>query len=457
MSSKYYGFEKAIEQIGDIYSEINMYASEELRTLLVDARKLMYKEKEELPSVIKPLYKVNEVEDGITINDYFIPDEIIEQGLDGEEQTLGYRLVDKENEIYEIKRMITEATESDLYYMESDLEDLEAMKEEVKYVFGAYGTNGFIDPHETPVDFNEVCESYLELIDVALQEKNQNFLNKLYNMQHEASKENAMQTDSPSVLVFVSYDIQQNLFTQGAMIDEKNPAKVIGLEADGIQTIYDIEEREDVALMVKKNEDDRFILTTGDYNELADDEIFKKVMAYYDDKKEFLSDLEVGVDIRSSDHPSISKICKEFLLPQISSPAPRKLEILSKDDEELPEWVKNDTRNLFSKEGDYLLRDLKSGDFFVSSGDTSPFIEGDYCYDPNDEIEILYLLSEDGIKKIDKDLYFNIVDVKSNGTPSLTDDLGDLFKVEPEVSTKNKKESRENNQKQKAKPSPKPN
>ena len=57
--------------------------------------------------------------------------------------------------------MIPEArTESDRELMREDLETLQNSDEE--YVFGNYGTNGFITKEEDIEEFNRVCQELIE-------------------------------------------------------------------------------------------------------------------------------------------------------------------------------------------------------------------------------------------------------------------------------------------------------
>lgn len=95
--------------------------------------------------------------DNINNNEYRIDSNLVDDGL-----IAPYYIVNRENEASELERiMIPEArTESDRELMREDLETLQNSEEE--YVFGNYGTNGFITKEEDIEEFNRVCRELIE-------------------------------------------------------------------------------------------------------------------------------------------------------------------------------------------------------------------------------------------------------------------------------------------------------
>jgi hypothetical protein len=93
---------------------------------------------------------------------YKIPVSLLDDGKIAE-----YNIVDRENELYELERLIGEShmmgssiSDYDRSLMKEDLETLKSTDEE--YVLGYYGTNGFLTKKSNLEEFNEACQ---ELID----------------------------------------------------------------------------------------------------------------------------------------------------------------------------------------------------------------------------------------------------------------------------------------------------
>ena len=86
----------------------------------------------------------------------------IDSNLVDDEKIAPFYIVNAENEADELERiMIPEArSESDRELMREDLETLRNTDEE--YVFGNYGTNGFITKEEDIEEFNRVCRELIE-------------------------------------------------------------------------------------------------------------------------------------------------------------------------------------------------------------------------------------------------------------------------------------------------------
>lgn len=86
----------------------------------------------------------------------------IDSNLVNDELIAPYNVVNRENEVDELERiMIPEArTESDRELMREDLKTLQNSDDE--YVFGNYGTNGFITKEEDIEEFNRVCQELIE-------------------------------------------------------------------------------------------------------------------------------------------------------------------------------------------------------------------------------------------------------------------------------------------------------
>ena len=97
------------------------------------------------------------IQDNLNSIEYRIDNKLIDDGL-----IAPYYVVNRENEADELERiMIPEArTESDRELMREDLETLQNSDEE--YVFGNYGTNGFITKEEDIEEFNRVCLEIIE-------------------------------------------------------------------------------------------------------------------------------------------------------------------------------------------------------------------------------------------------------------------------------------------------------
>lgn len=95
--------------------------------------------------------------DNINDEEYRIDSNLVDDG-----RIAPYYVVNRENEADELERiMIPEArTESDRELMREDLETLQNSDEE--YVFGNYGTNGFITKEEDIEEFNRVCRELIE-------------------------------------------------------------------------------------------------------------------------------------------------------------------------------------------------------------------------------------------------------------------------------------------------------
>lgn len=86
----------------------------------------------------------------------------IDSNLVDDSKIAPYYIVNRENEADELERiMIPEArSENDKELMREDLETLQNSEEE--YVFGNYGTNGFITKEEDIEEFNRVCLEIIE-------------------------------------------------------------------------------------------------------------------------------------------------------------------------------------------------------------------------------------------------------------------------------------------------------
>lgn len=78
-------------------------------------------------------------------------------------------------------------------------------------------------------------------------DEEQEFLSSIMRLQKKGGAE-----DKPSVFVLVSYDIRQNLFTQGGKVDPEHPHIINGIS--DIHSIFDIPDREETAFMVKMEE-----------------------------------------------------------------------------------------------------------------------------------------------------------------------------------------------------------
>lgn len=95
------------------------------------------------------------IQDNLNSIEYRIDSNLVDDGL-----IAPYYVVDRDNEISELERMITEArTESDRELMREDLETLQNSDDE--YVFGNYGTNGFITKEDIE-EFNRICQELIE-------------------------------------------------------------------------------------------------------------------------------------------------------------------------------------------------------------------------------------------------------------------------------------------------------
>jgi hypothetical protein len=96
------------------------------------------------------------IQDNLNSIEYRIDNNIVDNGL-----IAPYYVVNRENEADELERiMIPEArTESDRELMREDLETLQNSDDE--YVFGNYGTNGFITKEDIE-EFNRVCQELIE-------------------------------------------------------------------------------------------------------------------------------------------------------------------------------------------------------------------------------------------------------------------------------------------------------
>ena len=96
------------------------------------------------------------IQDNLNGIEYRIDNNLVDNGL-----IAPYYVVNRENEADELERiMIPEArTESDRELMREDLETLQNSDDE--YVFGNYGTNGFITK-ENIEEFNKVCQEIID-------------------------------------------------------------------------------------------------------------------------------------------------------------------------------------------------------------------------------------------------------------------------------------------------------
>ena len=96
------------------------------------------------------------IQDNLNSIEYRIDNKLIDEG-----KIASYYIVNRENEADELEKyMIPEArTESDRELMREDLETLQNSDEE--YVFGNYGTNGFITKEEDIEEFNRVCQELI--------------------------------------------------------------------------------------------------------------------------------------------------------------------------------------------------------------------------------------------------------------------------------------------------------
>jgi hypothetical protein len=94
--------------------------------------------------------------------EYRIPVGLLHDGLVAE-----YNIVDRENEIYELERLVGEShmmgssiSDYDRVLMREDLETLKSTDEE--YVLSYYGTNGFLTKKENLDEFNEACQALID-------------------------------------------------------------------------------------------------------------------------------------------------------------------------------------------------------------------------------------------------------------------------------------------------------
>lgn len=165
----------------------------------------------------------------------------------------------------------------------------------------------FFDPS---VDKSEAFRDKLQYM-----EEHQGVLRELYDMQEEASKDNGLKCHSPSVLSFLSQEVEENILMQGGAIDEKNPSVITGLEADGIRGIFDFSTEDviDVPLLVKKDEFGNFVLKTGNYNFDADKEIMSRLDMLFNKNITSAMKLDTGVSINDSEYPSMKFISGKFL------------------------------------------------------------------------------------------------------------------------------------------------
>lgn len=97
------------------------------------------------------------IQDNINDIEYRINNNLVDDG-----EIAQFYIVDAENEADELERiMIPEArSESERELMREDLETLRNTDDE--YVFGNYGTNGFITKEDDIEEFNRVCLEIIE-------------------------------------------------------------------------------------------------------------------------------------------------------------------------------------------------------------------------------------------------------------------------------------------------------
>lgn len=128
-------------------------------TIIEDMKKAEWLESQKRNYDIEFDYGTQEmvIQDNINDIEYRIDSNLVDDG-----KIAQYYIVNTESEADELEEyMIPEArTESDRELMREDLETLRNTDEE--YVFGNYGTNGFISKEKDIEEFNKVCQEIID-------------------------------------------------------------------------------------------------------------------------------------------------------------------------------------------------------------------------------------------------------------------------------------------------------
>ncbi len=148
----------------------------------------------------------------------------------------------------------------------------------------------------------------------------QSFFNTIKNVQASESEKNALDGDNPSVFVFIKYDHRGNLFTYHGEVDKDNPELIRGI--DGISTIFDIDEREEVAFIIKEGFYGLLEMRTGNYNEFVTSPVLDELKGSLSNENSPLYPyfLKLGVGEDSFDKYECTRnMCVEFLSPDSNS------------------------------------------------------------------------------------------------------------------------------------------
>jgi len=166
-------------------------------------------------------------------------------------------------------------------------------------------------------------------------------LQKLEELQSKYSQNNGLLGDSPSVLVQLNSVSVEQIYRSGGSFDKENPFKIKGLEHLGILTVYDIDEIEEVAILLKKDGKGNVFIKTGEYNQDLRKPLFNDLCTHLEnteplDINEKMQDentsipsvtlLDVGKEYKDFDkYLSLSTACGSFLDNDNLTPSPLKL------------------------------------------------------------------------------------------------------------------------------------
>jgi len=170
---------------------------------------------------------------------------------------------------------------------------------------GKLSDNEPFSKKEKALIFSSIIDKHKEVIAEAL-----------FLLQTDASKNNGLNSDSPSVLSYLPQELNDGLRKLGGeTIDRKDMAKIVGLESSGITSIYDIPAREETALLVKFSPENNFTVLTGNYNQEASNEVYSMLeQTLSGDFITLPHQLKVGLTSDElNDYRSLSNMSPEFL------------------------------------------------------------------------------------------------------------------------------------------------